>query len=233
MTSATTKSLEARQLVEDNRKRASANRPSSHRQGRIWAPVVWASSNRIGGKVVTFIDIKRILDKLVNGEDIRMHGPFWRGKTRDEFVDLKVFGLPLLVVGDAANSHLVKALRGQAPFGRDVQPRPDGARFNRMPSRRGPATEADIARVEEWINARCPDAPLERPMVAAGAGAAPSAADDMIHVRFWREFDDFFLFKSSAETGKHVFGFIGNSVPVWLRYAFDQATLSDWSSHIS
>lgn len=106
--------------------------------------------------MTTFNDIKVILDQLVKEKDIRMHGPFWRGKTRDEFVDLNVFGLPLLVVDDATKSNLTRALRGQAPFGRDLDPRPDGARFNRMPSRMTAAAEEDIAIIEAWINSGCP-----------------------------------------------------------------------------
>jgi hypothetical protein len=43
--------------------------------------------------MTTFAEIKVILDRLVNGEEIRMHGAFWRGTTRDEFVALNIFGL--------------------------------------------------------------------------------------------------------------------------------------------
>ncbi|MEA2964231.1 MAG: hypothetical protein QOI46_4329 [Alphaproteobacteria bacterium] len=107
--------------------------------------------------MTTFTQIQIILDRLINGEEIRMHGPFWRGKTRDEFVALSVMGLPIIVVGDPAGSNLVKALRGNAPFGRDLQPRPVGARINRMPSRRPPASKEDIEYVEKWITAGCPD----------------------------------------------------------------------------
>jgi len=48
--------------------------------------------------VTSFIEVKIILDRLVNGDEIRMHGNFWRGKTRDELVALKVMGLPLVAV---------------------------------------------------------------------------------------------------------------------------------------
>src|ERR1700738_4935031 len=75
------------------------------------------------GAMTTFTQIQIILDRLINGEEIRMHGPFWRGKTRDEFVALSVMGLPIIVVGDPAGSNLVKALRGNAPFGRDLRVR--------------------------------------------------------------------------------------------------------------
>jgi hypothetical protein len=181
-----------------------------------------------------FGDVKIILDHLINGEDIHMHGAFWRGKSRDEFVALNVMGLPIVAVGDSDNSNLVKALRGLPPFGRDLQPRPPGARFNRMPSRRPPATEADIAKIEIWIKTGCPeDAPAGRSLTANAREAGTGAGDNRVHVRFWREFDDFFLFKSSDETKEHVFGFIGNSVPIWLNGALAGNGLEAWAAHIA
>jgi hypothetical protein len=177
--------------------------------------------------MTTFTQVKIILDRLINGQEIRMHGPFWRGATRDEFVALTVMGLPLLVVGDPAGSNLVKALRGNAPFGRDVQPRPVGARINRMPSRRPPATKEDIEYIESWIQAGCPDG---GPEVSDRLGL--EATDDQTHVRFWREFDDFFLYKSSQETSGHVFGFIGTSVPIWQDYALRGKPLKQWTDHL-
>lgn len=181
--------------------------------------------------MTSFTQVKIILDRLVRGEEIRMHGAFWRGKTRDEFVALDVFGLPIVTVGDPAGSNLVKALRGLSPFGRDLQPRPVGARFNRMPSRRPPATEEDIVLIERWIEAGCPEGPpAARPRVAASSSVA---ADDALHVRFWREFDDFFLFKASDETGGHVSGFMGISVPIWQDHALKGSSLSLWTDHIA
>jgi hypothetical protein len=177
--------------------------------------------------MTTFTQIQIILDRLINGEEIRMHGPFWRGKTRDEFVALSVMGLPIIVVGDPAGSNLVKALRGNAPFGRDLQPRPVGARINRMPSRRPPASKEDIEYIEKWITAGCPDGGPD-----VSDRLALDATDDKLDVRYWREFDDFFLYKSSEETNRHVFGFIGNSVPVWLDFALQSTDLKLWTGHL-
>jgi hypothetical protein len=181
--------------------------------------------------VTSFIEVKIILDRLVNGDEIRMHGNFWRGKTRDELVALKVMGLPLVAVGDPAGSNLVKALRGISPFGRNLQPRPAGARFNRMPDGRTPATEAEIATIERWIAAGCPEGPLDAAAGAAGLLAA-GAGDAMLDVRFWREFDDFFLFKASDETRQHVSAFLNESVTVWLSFVQD-GSLAAWTAHIA
>jgi len=93
-----------------------------------------------------FAHVVDILENAVNGEDIKApHRNFWRGQTLDQFVALKILGQQLVVSGDAAKSALVKALRGNAPFGSDVVPRPPGAIFRRMPAGRPPVPEASIA----------------------------------------------------------------------------------------
>jgi hypothetical protein len=66
--------------------------------------------------------VQQILDESIGGPDaqIGVHGGFWRGKTRDAFVAMPVLNRQLLIVGDGAGSNLVKALKGEAPFGADV-----------------------------------------------------------------------------------------------------------------
>ena len=83
-----------------------------------------------------FQRVCEILDEAVGGpgESIGAHGAFWRGLTRDEFVAQSPVGRPLVVVGDGPASNLVRALKGQAPFGRDLIPRPPGASIRRMPA---------------------------------------------------------------------------------------------------
>ena len=62
-----------------------------------------------------FEKVVEILDSSIGGPaaQIGVHGPFWRGKTRDEFVALVVRNRQLLVVGNGAGSNLVKALKGR------------------------------------------------------------------------------------------------------------------------
>ena len=76
---------------------------------------------------MNFTDVIDILDRSVGGPDadVSSHGPFWRGVTRDRFVEMKVGGRKLVTLGDGANSNLVKSLRGVAPFGSDLEPAPD------------------------------------------------------------------------------------------------------------
>ena len=63
---------------------------------------------RVAG--IAFPDVQNILENAVNGDDIGKHGNFWRNKTRDQFVGLTVMGKQLLVVGDSANSNLIRGI---------------------------------------------------------------------------------------------------------------------------
>jgi hypothetical protein len=81
-------------------------------------------------------------------------GTFWRGVSRNEFVHAQVFGLPIIEVGDANDSNLIRALRGESPFGSDSG-NPSGM-FRRMPAGMTPMASSDIAMIEQWINQGCP-----------------------------------------------------------------------------
>jgi photosystem II stability/assembly factor-like uncharacterized protein len=98
-----------------------------------------------------------ILDNSIGGpeEEIGVHGTFWRGLTRDEFVAKRVRSLNIISLGDGTNSNLVKALKGEAPFGADLPEPPSGALFSRMPAGRTPVTVSDIAFIQQWIDDGC------------------------------------------------------------------------------
>lgn len=59
----------------------------------------------------------QILDNAVGGPTVPVgfHGSFWRGLTRNEFVMKKVYGLPLVFIGNGAGSTLIKAFKGELP----------------------------------------------------------------------------------------------------------------------
>ncbi|HEV7402535.1 MAG TPA: YCF48-related protein [Chthoniobacteraceae bacterium] len=103
-----------------------------------------------------------ILDQAIGGpqSQIGVHGAFWRGLTRDQFVVKVVRGLPLLTLADGAGSNLVKALKGEAPFGADLPTPPPGARFSQMPAGFPPVAGPDIAFIQQWIDDSCPEDPL-------------------------------------------------------------------------
>jgi hypothetical protein len=106
-----------------------------------------------------FERVIQILDDAIGGPDasIGAHGAFWRELTRDQFVAKKVFGLDLIVVGQGASSNLVKALKGESPFGADLPDPPPDASFPRMPAGLDPVSEEDIAFIERWIDEGCPE----------------------------------------------------------------------------
>lgn len=120
-------------------------------------------------------DFARVLDILDNaiggsGVQIGAHRAFWRGLTRDQFINRSVFGLKLIELGDGARSNLIKALKGEAPF--------DDSSFRRMPGGLPPVPAAQIAEIEGWIDAGAPEhaAPPPPPAVAAAARRAATAA---------------------------------------------------------
>jgi len=57
--------------------------------------------------------------------------------------------------GNADDSNLVKALRGEAPFGLDIGT--PGATIARMPARMNPMAPEDITCIVNWINEGCPE----------------------------------------------------------------------------
>src|SRR6266850_316102 len=107
--------------------------------------------------MVGFKRVIDILDASVGGPSARIgaHGAFWRGLTRDQFVQKRVFGQALIAVGKGDESNLVKALKGEAPFGSDSGT--PGARFRRMPAGRTAVSAAEVAEIKGWIDAGCPE----------------------------------------------------------------------------
>ena len=130
-----------------------------------------------------FEKVVQILDSAVGGPSasVGFHGAFWRNISRDEFVAKKVFGLPLITLGKGAESNLVKALRGQTPFGADTGN--DEADFNRMPSGKPAVQEPDIAFIQQWIDDGCKEdeaaAVTSLRWRATNAPVASSRTDDV------------------------------------------------------
>jgi hypothetical protein len=124
-----------------------------------------------------FTQVKEILDAAVGGPTASVggpHGPFWRTLTRDQFVAFEVFGIPLVSLGDGGGSTIVKALRGEDPFGQDTG-NPSG-QFRRMPAGRPPVAAEQIAVIAAWIDDGCPEedeeplGPLEVGLNGVGSG---------------------------------------------------------------
>ena len=166
-----------------------------------------------------FVRVRTILDTAVGPGTFGAHGPFWRGKTRDQFVQARVFGQQLLVIGNGQGSNLVKALRAQLPFGSDQGTA--GATFRRMPAGRPAVAAGDLDFMEHWINDGCPDpsAPGAANLSLTTGGQRP---DPMIHVAFWRDFDDWAMFHVTPEVQDAV-GVIFQVFATWRAFAGDPA----------
>jgi hypothetical protein len=127
--------------------------------------------------VIGFPQVKDILDAAVGGAAAPVggpHGAFWRPQTRDQFVAFTFLGLKLVNVGNGAGSTIVKALRGQAPFGSDIGT--PGAGLRRMPAGRPPVPPGQVDEISAWIDAGCPDQVAGVGAVEALLGGTPGSA---------------------------------------------------------
>ena len=109
---------------------------------------------------MSFQRVIDILDQSIGGPGAGIGGPhraFWRRLTLAEFITKEILGVPLVAPRDGAASGLVRALKGEAPFGFDLLPEPpEDAIFRRMPAGREPVPAGPIAFIEQWINDGCP-----------------------------------------------------------------------------
>ena len=111
-----------------------------------------------------FRKVTRILESAVRGFRIGAHHNFWRGCTRDQFVEMGIFGNPLIARTpdggfDAANSNLLRALRGEDPFTapEESEGPPDYSHYPRMPAHHPPVPPQCIEFISRWIESGCPD----------------------------------------------------------------------------
>ena len=170
-----------------------------------------------------------ILDTAVSHEVIGAHGNFWRGKTREQFIVMKVFGKVLVAPGAAADFNIVKAIRGLSPFGIDIDPPPPGAVFDRMPAERPGIPELSIQFIEKWINDGCPDDDVLELEFVPGLEAALGPDQFVV---FFREFDQFFAFEASDDTRAAIDNFFPVAQTSWpgLKRTTD---LPAWTDAIS
>ena len=166
-----------------------------------------------------FARVKQILDQAVDGNEFGSHGAFWRGLTRDQFVEKKLFGFVEIVsVGDGANSKLIQALRGI-----DIQ---------QMPVGYPPVSEENIRFIEQWIDDGCPNDEVADPSPPVGPDepdSAPPAAESSQHNRFWREFDDWAMFNATEEI-QNAIGRVFQLAPFWASFAKGELTLDQFST---
>jgi hypothetical protein len=104
-----------------------------------------------------FEQVVQYLENSVGGNDLGAHGNFWRTLTKEQFkayiVSVNV-NVPLLTVGNGAGSNLIKALKGELPFGSDTGV--VGAAFPRMPYGYPQIAPDQIDFIKTWIDNGCP-----------------------------------------------------------------------------
>lgn len=162
-------------------------------------------------EISRFERVRQILDTAVNGEIIGAHGAFWRGRTRDEFVEMEVFGQQLVVVGNCEESNLISALKGTGQF--------DNSPFRRMPAGRKPVPDQDIEFICKWIDDGCPDKDTDQ-------------VDPEEHNAYWREFDNWAMFAVSPEVQAAIGSFMGSAAMLWMAYALDNSREQAWEDAI-
>jgi hypothetical protein len=176
--------------------------------------------------------IQDMLERALGTHPMPNHDYFWRGKTRDELVATRVFGLPLIVPGRPDESNLLRAMRGTTS-GRDG-PNRLGADLLHALFRQIRVTEDDIALLERWVREGCPEvAPVAAPKARATAATAATEASDDTHVSYWRAIDDFFLpGLASPETVPHVNRMHFAALQRWLP-AMVGGDPADWISYLT
>lgn len=103
---------------------------------------------------LSFADVVSLLDGLVadRAGHLGFHGAFWRGVSRDVFVNTPpIRDIVPIVVGDSANSGIVQALRGEGSFS------PENGCLSRMPVDGPFLTREEIDAIARWIDRGCPE----------------------------------------------------------------------------
>lgn len=185
-----------------------------------------------GTTMLRFERVKQILDNSVAARPtFGAHGAFWRSQTRDQFVAFSFAGETLVTIGNGAGSGIIKALRGEAPFGVDIGT--PGARFRRMPGGLPPVPDDEIKFIEDWIDAGCPNdevpitgVPAPPPITIAPHGGGP-LSDPQTHLDYWRDFDDWAMFQVTPEMRRDI-NTVMSVAGDWMAYALDPSLEAQW-----
>jgi hypothetical protein len=105
-----------------------------------------------------FTRVQEILERAA-GDGFPFHEGqerFWNRPLADFLALPPIYGVDLIAPAGpdrGARSGLIKALKGERPFG-------PGGQFPRMPLNRPPVAPDDIAFIQKWIDDNCPDDPI-------------------------------------------------------------------------
>ena len=150
-------------------KKPGARKPSARKAPKRGARKATTKKGRTKVSAVTlshYADVQQYLIKILtanissqtgnteeeDSESSAPHGAFWATMTYEDFTtgDVPNMGMPVLKVGSASDSNIIKALLGQPPF--------DGSQFQQMPADGPPfLTPEQVQPISDWINNGCPE----------------------------------------------------------------------------
>ena len=182
-----------------------------------------------------FETTKKILQDLAGGHQSHAHATFWSDSfSRDEFVSHTIrFGLdsyPLVTLGDGANSNIVKAMLGIAPFGLDLHPPTPGAIFRHMPPNSSEILKDATDYIRHWIDDGCPTDPIVN--VPVDTTSHSSLSDDH-HNSYWRDFDVWSLFHRPRNYVDAILTCYQGIGGAWMQYVErPDITREVWSNYV-
>ena len=113
--------------------------------------------------LASFADVKNFINSVLTqnkeaaGAAGSRHGAFWSNLTYQQFTTGNVPSVdppvPILVIGNSAQSNLILALKGTGPLFDN-----NTGTYGQMPANGPPwFTDAQIAEVASWIDSGCPE----------------------------------------------------------------------------
>ncbi|HTZ66562.1 MAG TPA: hypothetical protein VMB83_03670 [Roseiarcus sp.] len=113
--------------------------------------------------LASFADVKNFINSVLTqnkeaaGAAGSRHGSFWSNLTYQQFTTGNVPSVdppvPILVIGNSAQSNLILALKGTGPLFDN-----NTGTYGQMPANGPPwFTDAQIAEVASWIDSGCPE----------------------------------------------------------------------------
>ena len=148
-------------------RKASKPKKSAAKKGKSKKPSTKKGRLNMSTVVLNhYADVQQYLIRILTGnissqtgnneeddsENNAPHGAFWATMSYHDFTtgDVPNMGMPVLKVGSASDSNIIKALLGRPPF--------DGSQFRQMPADGPPfLTPEQVQPISDWIDNGCPE----------------------------------------------------------------------------
>lgn len=168
--------------------------------------------------------VQELLERVLGGASLPFHDSYWRGKTREELLKIKLYNLSLFVPGKIEDSAIMNALGQQNSSNSRAENLLITAHF-----KNAKLEEGDLAFLGRWISDGCPEVSIDAGLQGFNQKAA-SIVEDMTHVKYWREIDGFFLPNhASEETKPHVIKMYGQAITAWVNTFITEEDSEQWA----